>query len=150
MKESVFIGKFVKDGEEVFEGVLFAAFNGVLTGIKKHGFSISLNTRKPSDVSNYLNLGSNILNMIKGKHSVPKLIRDTLEECSEYSCAFEKLKNTELTAPAYFTIAGMHNNEGAVISRDPTSIANLRTLDDNWYVIQTNEDIFEGKCTARC
>ena len=78
------------------------------------------------------------------------MIRDTLIECQDYTCAFERLKTTQIIAPAYFTIAGTKGNEGAVISRNPNSIANLRTLEENWFVIQTNEDIFDGQCTARC
>ena len=38
----------MKGDEEVFEAVMFAGYRGVLTGMKKGGFSISLNSRKPS------------------------------------------------------------------------------------------------------
>ena len=62
-----FIGKFVRGDEEIFEAVLFAGFNGILTGIRKDGFSISLNTRKPSCVSNYIYLAQNIINLLLGK-----------------------------------------------------------------------------------
>ncbi len=38
-----------------------------------------------------------------------------------------------------------------VISKDPNGVANVRVLDDkNWFLLQTNDDHFDGICLQRC
>ena len=56
-----------------------------------------------------------------------------------------------MIAPAYFILAGVKGNEGAIISRDRFGAANIVTLtDDKWYLVQTNQDHFSGDCPTRC
>lgn len=48
-------------------------------------------------------------------------------------------------------MAGIKENEGAIVTRDRNEIVNINTLsNDTWYLVQTNEDIFKGICTQRC
>jgi len=38
-----------------------------------------------------------------------------------------------------------------VVSKDPNGVANVRVLDEqNWYLLQTNDDHFDGVCLQRC
>ncbi len=49
-----------------------------------------------------------------------------------------------LTSPTYFIIAGSEPNEGAVLTRDRNTLANLWSLNvstavaDSWYLLETN------------
>jgi len=38
-----------------------------------------------------------------------------------------------------------------VLTKDADGVANIRTLDDDhWYLVQTNDDTFDGICLERC
>ena len=81
------------------------------------------------------------------------LLRRTLEECNNYTCALGMLQNEVMCAPGYFILAGTKDFEGVVISRDQTGLANggLQFLNETtWYLVQTNEDHFRGQCYDRC
>lgn len=66
-----------------------------------------------------------MLSLFAGYQQNTKLIRDTLAECKDYDCAFKRLRDTPVIAPSYFIVAGLGPNEGAVITRDRFSVANL-------------------------
>jgi len=85
--------------------------------------------------------------------SVPStmLIRQTMEVCSDYACALNKLANDTMVATGYFILAGVKDNEGVVISRNRTASANIATIsEDHWNLVQTNEDHFDDICKERC
>jgi len=53
--------------------------------------------------------------------------------------------------PMYIIMAGIEENQGIVISKGEEGIENLRQLDENnWYLVQTNDDHFSGVCQQRC
>jgi hypothetical protein len=130
---------------------MFAGYNGVMTGIRKGAFSISLNERKPSWRTDPIELIKNLASLFAGYQQNTKLIRDTLETCTSYDCAYKALTESYIIAPSYFIVAGLKGNEGAVITRDRFAVAHLDELTDKkWFVLQTNDDHWTGVCTARC
>jgi hypothetical protein len=79
MREITYEGNFYRDGKFLFKATMFAALNGVMTGERPKAFSISLNSRTPS---NRVDIGNIILNIgayIFSAPQVTKVIRDTLE-----------------------------------------------------------------------
>jgi hypothetical protein len=72
---------------------MYAGLNGVHTGWRDE-FSISINNRKPSNRTNITDLMENLSLLFMGFTQNMKLIRDTLQECSSYDCAFMKLAYT--------------------------------------------------------
>jgi len=47
----------------------------------------------------------------------------------------------------YIILTGIESNQGMVISKAENGIDNIRQLDeDNWYLLQTNDDHFAGVC----
>lgn len=151
MRAITYEGRFYKGDQYQFEAVMFAGTNGVFTGMKSGAFSISLNNRKPSFRTDLFGLLGNIAALFTGSQQVSKLIRDTLIECGDYNCAFNRLSSVGIICPGYLIIAGTKGNEGAVITRDRDGIAHLDQLtDENWFVSQTNDDHWTGVCTARC
>lgn len=84
MGKMTYIGRFMKDGKEVFEATMFAGYTGIFTGIRKGAFSVSINTRKPSWRRDLTSLALNVLNISKGKTQSAKLVREVLTNCDNY------------------------------------------------------------------
>ncbi len=93
MRNITYEAHFMKNGSLNYKAVMFAGMNGVMTG-HREGFSISLNERKPSWRSNPYDLLINLANIFLGFTQVSHVIRDTLESCENYSCAFNHLIST--------------------------------------------------------
>jgi hypothetical protein len=59
----------------------------------------------------------------------------------DYAGAFDSLKNTNVTAPIYYTIAGL--TEGAVIEKEPVgthAVFEIGPDTKDWYLVVTNYD----------
>jgi hypothetical protein len=150
MRNVTYEAVFTRDDKELFRAVMFAGMTGVMTG-HREGFSVSLNERKPSWRTNPWDLLQNLADIFLGFPQIGHVIRDTLTECSDYSCAFNRLATTRQIAPSYYTVSGLHGYEGAVISRDRYGVAHIDMLsENNWFVSQTNDDHWTGVCTIRC
>jgi N-acylethanolamine-hydrolysing acid amidase len=91
MRNITYIGRFMDGDKYLFDGVMFGGYNGVMTGMRKGQFSISINERKPSWRSDPLELIKNFASLFAGYQQNTKLIRDTLTTCSSYDCAFKHL-----------------------------------------------------------
>jgi len=134
MRSISYEGVFMKDDKVLFRSMMFAGLTGVLTG-HREGFSISLNERKPSWRTNPWDLVLNIADIFLGFPQVSHVIRDTLTECHDYSCAFNRLATTQQIAPSYYAVSGTGENEGAIITRDRYGVAHIDMLSDNqWFV----------------
>jgi hypothetical protein len=150
MRNITYQGEFYKNGTLLYTAAMYAGLNGVPTGWS-HEFSISINNRRPSNRTSITDLLENIGLIFMGYTQNMKLIRDTLQECTTYDCAFKKLAYTPQIAPSYFAIAGSSNKQGAVITKDRLAPAHIDYLTpDNWYVSQANDDHWTGVCNIRC
>jgi hypothetical protein len=106
MRNITYEAQFFKNGKLLYRATMFAGLNGVMTGERPGGFSISLNSRNPSYRKNLLVLAVNIAAYITSAPQVTRVIRETFESCSDYECAFPMIKDTKMMAYAYLTIAG--------------------------------------------
>jgi hypothetical protein len=150
MRSITYEAVFMRDDKELFRSVMFAGLTGVFTG-HREGFSISLNERKPSWRTNPWDFLLNLGDIFLGFPQVSHVIRDTLTECSNYECAFNRLATTRQIAPSYYAVSGLKGQEGAIISRDRYGVAHIDMISDNrWFVSQTNDDHWTGVCTIRC
>ena len=153
MRNITYEAHFYKNGKPLFRATMFAGLNGVMTGERPGGFSISLNSRNPTDRRDLLVLAFNLAAYITGAPQVTRVIRETFEVCSDYECAFPKIKETKMMASAYLTIAGSKPYQGAVVARDRYGPAHVDELTSNgtvWFLSQTNDDHWKGICTERC
>jgi hypothetical protein len=66
MRNITYIGRFMDGDKYLFDGVMFAGYNGVMTGMRKGQFSISINERKPSWRSDPLELIKNFASLFAG------------------------------------------------------------------------------------
>lgn len=145
MKYNMYIGEFYNGTEYLFEAVMFGGTNSIGTGIRKGAFSISINQRRPSHDTDMKQFYKNAALIFIEQEQTTWIVRDVLTKCADYECALDKLSTVPLISPVYFILAGVKENEGAVITRDRNEIANIATLsNDTWYLIQTNSDHYKG------
>jgi len=130
---------FKKSGNILYHGITFAGYVGLLTGMRPGAFSITVNERDLGAI--WENLIEAI--MVPGTYSTCFLIRDTLEQKTNFEDAVNILANAPLAAPVYLTIAGVNKGEGAIITRDRLGAADVWRIDPNngrWFEVQTNDD----------
>ena len=116
---------------------MFAGLNGVMTAEKPNGFSISLNSRNPSYRTDLLVLALNLGAYLTSAPQVTRMIRETFESCSDYACAFPRIRDTKVMAYAYLTIAGSQPYQGAIIARDRFGAAHVEELSSDgtvWFL----------------
>jgi len=76
--------------------------------------------------------------MFGGYKEISWIIREALENCDDYDCAYDYLKNTEINALGYIILAGTQDDEGVVISRNRKGAAHedhLNSTSDRWYLV---------------
>jgi hypothetical protein len=56
--------------------------------------------------------------MFGGYKEISWIVREALESCDDYDCAYNHLKTTEINALGYIILAGTKDDEGVIISRD--------------------------------
>lgn len=79
------------------------------------------------------------------------IVRETLEKCADFKCALDNLSNDTIITGAYYILNGAKDNDASVITRDRQNAANIRSVsEENWYVVQTNDDTYNGVCRERC
>uniref|UniRef100_A0A671Y9I3 Acid ceramidase n=1 Tax=Sparus aurata TaxID=8175 RepID=A0A671Y9I3_SPAAU len=132
---------FKKNNQTVFKSTNFAGYVGMLTGIKPHVFTLTMNERFSLD-GGYIG----ILEWILGKRDgmwMSFLTRSVLENANSYEEAKIRLAQTKLLAPAYFILGGNQTGQGCIITRSRLLSLDILEIDlklDRWYVLETNYD----------
>eukprot|EP00347_Sterkiella_histriomuscorum_P004243 403361198 len=148
-RELVYIAKFYRGDQYLYDGVFFGGIVATYTAYKEGSFAITLNQRSPSHSK--LELAQNIARIFMGYTQSGWAIRDALATCHNYDCAVSKLSTEPHVAPSYLIISGIKDNEGIVITRDREATAHVEELSDTqWYLVQTNQDHYNGDCPIRC
>jgi acid ceramidase len=135
---------FVRGGVSLYNTTQYAGFVGLLTGVKKGGFSISVDTRFDGHLDEYLVLW--LLGKYDGQFLSWKL-RDTMENIADFDTAKQILTSYKPMGPGYIIIGGAKANEGVIIAlaAGSTTPQTVRTLSDaiqnkSFYIVQTNYD----------
>ncbi|XP_033825696.1 acid ceramidase isoform X2 [Periophthalmus magnuspinnatus] len=135
---------FRKNNKTVFKSTNFAGYVGMLTGIKPHLFSLTMNERFSLD-GGYIGIMEWILGQRDGMW-MSFLTRSVLENATSYENARSLLAQTKLLAPAYFILGGNKSGQGCIITRSRTLSLDLLELNmklGRWYVLETNYDHWE-------
>mmetsp|Transcript_4953 Transcript_4953/g.7413 ORF Transcript_4953/g.7413 Transcript_4953/m.7413 type:complete len:401 (+) Transcript_4953:25-1227(+) len=151
MRDNTYRARFTKGGNYLYDAVMFAGNVGVYTGMKEGAFSISQNTRAPN--KHYVGVIENLIMLFTGFREQSWIIRDSLESCGDWDCAYDKLRNEPFNALGYIILAGVKDDEGVVISRKRFGPAHedfLNTTNGTWYVVQANHDHWADGCKDRC
>lgn len=140
---------FTRGGEVQYYGTTFVGYVGLLTGMRPHGWSVSVDERSESYPNPIDGPIDNIISALEGGKPVGMFLRSMLQNVSTYEEAIPVLNNTRLIAPVYLIVGGTSNEQGAVITRnrnhadDSHGVANgVWTLDlpSAWWRLETNYD----------
>ena len=89
MRNASYIGKFYKGGEHLFDAVMFGGYVGVLSGFRPSGWAVTENSRH--NKKGLVPIFDTLSEIFDGKREVGFAVRDTLTECVDFECAFNKL-----------------------------------------------------------
>ncbi|XP_022094813.1 N-acylethanolamine-hydrolyzing acid amidase-like [Acanthaster planci] len=138
---------FQSKGKTLYTSTTFLGQAGVFTGQRPNAFTVSLNERdKGSMLENVIQF---LKALISNKTAFTSFqIRDALSrnDTMTYDSALKHLAYHPETAPNYFIIGGNKATEGAVITRDRLTAADVWCLDlskGRWFVLETNYDHWE-------
>ncbi|XP_054599802.1 acid ceramidase-like isoform X2 [Nothobranchius furzeri] len=132
---------FRKNSQTVFKSTNFAGYVGMLTGIKPHTFTLTMNGRFPHNGGHI-----GILEWIMGQRDgmwMSFLTRSVLENANSYEEAKRQLAETKMLAPAYFILGGNQRGQGCIITRSRQHSIDVLEIDvklGRWYVLETNYD----------
>ena len=140
LRDLTIVVNFQQSGKTVYTGTTFAGMVGLLSGMKPHGYTITLDERDQGDW--WMNA---LEALVAGTHGVAAFhIRDAVSNSTmTYDDAVRLLAYKPLIAPCYIIIGGTKPKEGIVITRDRIAAVDLWMLDaeaDRWFLVETNYD----------
>uniref|UniRef100_A0A8C5E3J7 Acid ceramidase n=1 Tax=Gouania willdenowi TaxID=441366 RepID=A0A8C5E3J7_GOUWI len=133
---------FRRNNQTVFKSTNFAGYVGMLTGMRPHLFTLTMNERFSLD-GGYIGIMEWILGQRDGMW-MSFLTRSVLETANSYEEAKHLLAQTKLLAPAYFILGGNQTGQGCIITR--SRLLSLDVIDvklGRWFVLETNYDHWE-------
>lgn len=134
MRDSLYKAVFTKNGKELCVALVFAGFQGIYTGIKKNGYSISYNLRRKTENNGFAK--TMILSFL-GYKKWSNIIKDTFIHWDTVEEAVSYLSETPAVNPCYLTVWGI--DKGAKLTKDRFK---TRT---QWIYAYDNEDNEENK-----
>lgn len=145
ISHSIFQADYYKNGEFIFSAIELAGFRGVINGLKGNKFAMSLNLRKKnSAIFNIFRIFlSGYFSQNFNYYTPNYFMYKVLLEAENYSDAYNMLKKGKLTAPVYYLLTGIKENEGVLLLRDYDSLDSEEKLDKEkgiWYILVTNND----------
>jgi len=128
---------FTRDGKEIYDATLFGGSVGILTGVRRGGFSFSVDERDKGSPF------ENIEDFLKRSMAVMLLARKVMDEQSTYTDAVRILSDTPLIAPVYFIVGGTREGEGVILTRDRDGLRDswdIAQSGNRFFVLETNYD----------
>jgi len=148
---------FISNGTVQYMGTAFIGYVGLLTGMRPHAWSVSVDER--DQTGNATGLIENVVSFVEGGKSIGMFLRETLATHSQFADVINVLNTTRLVAPVYLIVSGVNPGEGAVITRDrnhaddsqgvqngvwtlapPSAWWRLETNYDHWMAPPSNDD----------
>ncbi|XP_076853928.1 N-acylethanolamine-hydrolyzing acid amidase-like [Brachyhypopomus gauderio] len=129
---------FIKNGKVAYRGTSFAGYVGLWTGQSANKFTVSGDERDKGKWWENL-----IAAFLRKSSPVSWLVRETLEEATDFQDAVKRLAKVPIITDVYYIVGGVHPGEGVVITRDrggPADIWPLDLLKGAWYRVETNYD----------
>lgn len=134
---------YKRGNRTVFTGTTAIGFVGVFNGVKRGGWSVSIDARAKGG-----KIAANILQMLLKQSKTPtQHMRAVLQNESivDFEAAVTALSETPLIDENYYIVGGVKAGEGAVIARDRNKAAdiwlmNVSDPEDGWFRLETNYD----------
>jgi len=133
--------EYQRSGKPLYKAVHFIGYVGILTAVKQHTFTLTMNERFSID-GGYIGIIEWLLGMSKGKW-MGFLTRDVMDNATSYTQAKSMLSDTEMLAPAYFILGGVESGEACIITRSREKTVDTLEMDKSkgdWYLLETNYD----------
>eukprot|EP01012_Entosiphon_sulcatum_P015344 TRINITY_DN20329_c0_g1_i1.p1 TRINITY_DN20329_c0_g1~~TRINITY_DN20329_c0_g1_i1.p1 ORF type:complete len:445 (-),score=32.59 TRINITY_DN20329_c0_g1_i1:888-2201(-) len=132
--------EFVRGETVVCRAVSWAGYVGLLTGMVPGAVSVSVNFRV-SPSAERSSLWDNLKAALSDSWPIGFLVREVLTEPGvDWTRAVTYLRNSELIAPTYLTVAGPKPNEGALITRNRKGDRDFWLFSEKGPIVQTNVD----------
>lgn len=142
---------FTKAGKPFIVSAHWPGQTGLHTAMRFGGWSFQQNTRFHSLTTDVLYA------LLRHSDGFQFRSRRIMETTPDFETAVQKMYNTDMMAPQYFIMAGAKPYQGAVLSMDrggrhlPGTPPLMRLgnasagkrLGTSWYLVQTNDDMFE-------
>eukprot|EP00053_Salpingoeca_punica_P005757 m.56378 g.56378 ORF g.56378 m.56378 type:complete len:386 (-) comp13385_c0_seq2:409-1566(-) len=142
LRPLLFNARFLRGGQNIYNATYYAGYVGLLTGAKKAGFSISVDTRFDD------NLDEGLIKWMDGDTSgsfLSLLTRSVMENNATYEDAYTTLNAVKMIGPSYIILGGYKPAQGAVITREEAKSLFPWTLqmslnNGSFFVLETNYD----------
>jgi len=136
---------FTRQNETAYAGTTFTGYVGLLTGMSKKRFSVTIDMQ----VGPMYNLLENYMTAILDHKSaaISLLVRELFDnDTIDYKEAVYQLSTRPLVAPVYYIVGGYNLNEGAVITRDRFGANDTWALTPpgRWFEVETNYNHWEA------
>uniref|UniRef100_A0A0K0ED95 NAAA-beta domain-containing protein n=1 Tax=Strongyloides stercoralis TaxID=6248 RepID=A0A0K0ED95_STRER len=136
IKNMTFIVNFYQNDNILFTSLHYGGFIGVINGVKRNKFTISLNSRGKG---NYID---NIKFILYHQFNpITLIIRATLEYENTFEDAMLVISETPYVAPASFTITGTKYYQGIVVTTDRYKTLAIKNINESIHnIILSNEE----------
>jgi len=159
LRQMTVITDFTRDGKVLYSTVSYVGYVGLLTGVRKGGVTVTVDTRFDENFDKFLKAW--IKDPTDTASLLSQALRSQIEDDSvgtDFEQYWSKLGATRLVGPAYAIIGGPKAGQGMVLTITPNSTVPVDTwritdadgmpltapVDEKFYVLQTNYDHWEA------
>lgn len=137
--------RVMKGGQVIYNSTVFLGYNGMMTGAKLGGFSITINSRMTGG-QGWPGLRDFLSGKDRSGSFLSLALREVMLNKATYSEALGAVNSMKLLGPAYVILGGIQPGEGAIVVRqDSTIVASFSMAEavasGRNSIVQTNWDI---------
>lgn len=144
MRGNNYNANFMKGGKLLFKGTVTGGSTVSYTIMKPGAFAVSINARYHND---YVGLANSLSRWVMTSYNPASLLTYVGENANNFEEAKDMLMNMPITSPCYFTLSGVEQTDGVIITRSRTQDVDLWYINpdskSDWAIYQTNYDNWE-------
>eukprot|EP00602_Paraphysomonas_sp_CaronLab_P000620 CAMPEP_0185024646 /NCGR_PEP_ID=MMETSP1103-20130426/7804_1 /TAXON_ID=36769 /ORGANISM="Paraphysomonas bandaiensis, Strain Caron Lab Isolate" /LENGTH=343 /DNA_ID=CAMNT_0027557671 /DNA_START=259 /DNA_END=1290 /DNA_ORIENTATION=+ len=158
LRHTTVITDFVRDGNVLYSSVTYVGYVGLLTGVRKGGVTVTVNTRFDDNYDQFLKAW--LHDPSDTASLLAQALRSQIENDSigtDFETYCDEIAATRLVGPAYAIIGGPMAGQGVVLTiqpnatvpvdswriTDPDALPATAPESEKFYVLQTNYDHWE-------
>lgn len=158
LRQTTVLTDFTRDGKVLYSSVSYVGYIGLLTGVRKGGVTVTVDTRFDDNYDQFLNEW--LHDPTNTASLLAQALRSQIEDDSvgtDFETYVTQLSATRLVGPAYAILGGPNAGQGVVLTIQPNAtvpVDSWRITDpdalpasadqaDKFYVLQTNYDHWE-------
>lgn len=159
LRQITVLTDFTRGGEVLYSTVSYVGYVGLLTGVRRGGVSVSVDTRFDDNYDAFLKVW--VKDPSDSASLLSQALRSQIEDDAvgtDYETYWKQLGSTRLVGPAYAIIGGPKAGQGIVITIQPNAtvpidewsihdadgMPSTAAVDDKFYVLETNYDHWEA------